>query len=139
MDNLDADQRASAIRSDTAINLILGPGASGTTVAPEGVKGSDLTDVQKALLLDVIQARLGFINDDDYAAKSAIVTAELDNTHFGWWGPEGTLGAAYFRVIGPSIVMEYAPQDMGGDATEHAHNMYRNPANDYGLAWIGSE
>ncbi|WP_163269493.1 DUF3500 domain-containing protein [Chelativorans alearense] len=138
MDALTADQKEAAIIDDQAINLLLGPGEFGTVLAPEGVKGSDLTDDQKLLLLDVIEARLGFINDDDFAAKMETVRSEIDDTYFGWWGPVGTLGAAYFRVTAPSLVMEYAPQDMDGDPTDHAHNMYRDPKNDYGVAWIGS-
>lgn len=139
MDSLTDDQRKVAIIGDQPINLLLGPGEFGTVLAPEGIKGSDLTDEQKALLLDVVEARLGFINDDDFAAKMEAVRSEIDDTYFGWWGPVGTLGAAYFRVTGPSLVMEYAPQDMGGDPTDHAHNMYRDPKNDYGVAWIGSD
>lgn len=136
MDSLDATQKAAALRSATPINLLLGPGADGTVLAPEGVRGRDLNPDQKQLLLAVIDARLGFANGDDHAVKMAEVEAGLDDTYFGWWGPEGTLGAAYFRVTGPSLVLEYAPQDMDGDPTDHAHNMYRDPANDYGAAWI---
>lgn len=139
MDSLSTDQKAEAIRGSNAINLLLGPGEFGTTVAPEGIRGADLTDTQRALLLDVISARLGFINADDFAAKMAVVEADLNDTYFGWWGPEGDLGAAYFRVTGPTLVMEYAPQDMDGDPTDHAHNMYRDPTNDYGIKWIASE
>lgn len=139
MDGLDAAQRAQAIRAEEPINLLLGPGAFGTMLAPEGIRGADLTEAQRALLLTVIAARLGFANADDFAAKMEVVRAGLDDTWFGWWGPTGTLGAAYFRVTGPSLVLEYAPQDMDGDPTDHAHNMYRDPANDYGVAWIGAE
>ncbi len=139
MDSLSAEQKAEAVRGKTAINLLLGPGEFGTTLAPEGVRGADLDAAQRALLTDVIAARLGFINADDFAAKMAVVAAELDDTYFGWWGPEGELGAAYFRVTGPSVIMEYAPQDMDGDPTDHAHNMYRDPQNDYGIKWIAAE
>lgn len=137
--SLSDAQKKEAIRSDKAINLLLGPGEFGTTLAPEGVKGSDLTDSQRALLMDVIKARLGFINADDFAAKMAVVGSQLDDTYFGWWGPEAPLGAAYFRVTGPSVVMEYAPQDLDADPTNHAHNMYRDPQNDYGTMWIAAE
>lgn len=135
MDSLDAAQRAQAIRSDEKINLLLGPGADGVAVLPEGIRGSDLTADQQALFLDLIGARLGFINDDDFAAKMEMARAELDQTHFGWWGPVGAPGTAYYRVTGPSLVIEYAPQD-GGNSSDHAHNMYRDPSNDYGQAWI---
>lgn len=139
MDSLNAAQKAAATRGSKDINLVLGPGEFGTSVVPEGIKGSDLNEAQLALLLDVIAARLGFINADDFAAKMEAVTADLDDTYFGWWGPEGELGAAYFRVTGPSVIIEYAPQDMDGDPTDHAHNMYRDPSNDYGIKWIAAE
>lgn len=139
LDSLDAAQKQAAIRSDQAINLLLGPGKFGTVLAPEGVKGSDLDAAQRALLLDLIRARLGFANADDAASMMAEVEAGLDDTWFGWWGPQGTPGAAYFRVTGPTLVLEYAPQDQDGDPTDHAHNMYRNPANDYGTAWIAEK
>lgn len=139
MDALTDEQRGLAVRGDEPINLLLGPGEFGTALAPEGIAGRDLTEAQQALLLAVIEARLSFINADDFAAKMKTVRAELADTHFAWWGPAEPLGAAYFRVTGPSVVMEYAPQDMGGDPAEHAHNMYRDPTNDYGVAWIGVE
>jgi hypothetical protein len=139
MDSLSEEQKTQAVRGSEPINLLLGPGEDGTVIAPEGIKGSDLSDEQKALLLAVIEARLGFLNADDFTAKMAEVEAGIDDTHFGWWGPEGTPGAAYFRVTGPNLVQEYSPQEMGGDPTDHAHNMYRDPTNDYGAEWIGAE
>lgn len=139
MDSLDDVQTDTATISDTPINLLAGPGEYGTTISPEGIIGADLTENQRTLLLAVIAARLGFINDDDFGAKMKAVSDELDQTYFGWWGPQGTLGAAYFRVTGPSLVIEYSPQDLGGDPTDHAHNMYRDPTNDYGTAWIATK
>ena len=127
MGGLSGAQRAQAIRGDEPISLLLGPGEPGTVLAPEGIRGSDLDGAQEALLADVI------------AAKMETVRAELDDGWFGWWGPLGTLGAAYFPVTGPSVVPEYAPHDMDGNPTDHAHNIYRDPANDYGSAWIGAQ
>jgi hypothetical protein len=75
------------------------------------------------------------LNEDDLAATMAPIEATLDETAFGWWGPTEPLGAAYFRVTGPHVVIEFSPQSNDGDATNHAHNMYRDPTNDYGAAW----
>lgn len=139
LDSLNNDQKNRAIRSDVAIKLLLGPGEYGTVLAPEGIKGSDLTDRQKQLLVALIDARLGFINENDNAAIMKRILSELDDTYFGWWGPRGTPGFAYFRITGPSLVIEYAPQDTAEKtpASEHAHSIYRNPENDYGEDWIG--
>ena len=138
MDSLTVGQREQAVRAERPIGLLLGPGKYGATVAPEGIKGSELSDTQRTLLLEVIEARLGFMNNDDYAEKMKTVAAEVEDTYFGWWGRQGVIGAAYYRVTGPSLVLEYAPQD-GGGAVDHAHSMYRELDNDYGSAWIRSE
>lgn len=140
LDSLTEEQKKIAVCGEEAIDLLLGPGEYGTVVTSEGIKGSDLTNDQKLLLLELIKTRLGFINDDDYAATMATVLAELDDTYFGWWGPQDRLGFAYFRVTGPSLVLEYAPQD-DDDASliTHVHSMYRNPKNDYGATWLNDE
>lgn len=139
MDSLGEAQLEAAVRGTRPINLLLGPGKDGTVLAPEGVRGSALSDEQQQLLLDVIRARLSFINDDDFAGKMPTIEAEIDDTWFGWWGPRGAPGTAYFRVTGPSIILEYAPQAVRDGTTEHVHNMYREPENDYGALWIGSD
>lgn len=112
-----------------------------TTVAPKGIKGSDLSDDQKAMLLALIPTRLGFINADDYAAKMEVVRAELDHTWFGWLGAAGCAGLCllpHHRAIDGHWVR---PQDTQSATPEqeHAHSMFRNPANDYGAAWIGTD
>ena len=94
--------------------------------------------MQKTLLLDVIEARLGFMNNDDCAQKMKTVVTGIEDTYFGWWGRQDVLGAAYFRVTGPSIVLEYAVQN-GEDTVDHVHSMYREMDNDYGYAWVGAE
>jgi hypothetical protein len=98
--SLSEAQKKEAVRSDKAINLLLGPGEFGSTLAPEGVKGSDLTDSQRALLMDVIKARLGFINADDFAAKMAVVGSQLDDTYFSWRGPEAPPWRSIFSSDG---------------------------------------
>ena len=138
LDSLTHDQREQTVRGEQPIDLVLGPGKYGVTVAPEGIKGSELTATQRTLLLDVIEARLGFMNSDDHVVKMKTVRAEIEDTYFGWWGPQDVLGAAYFRVTSPSLVLEYAVQD-GEGIVDHVHSMYRELDNDYGTAWIGVE
>ena len=141
LQSLNADQKAQAIRGAEPIDELLGPGAFGTVIAPEGVRGRDLGAEQQELLLAVVEARTGLANVDDAAVIMDRARAEIEDTYFAWWGPESTLGAAYFRVTAPSLVMEYTPQIIGDsvDYTDHAHNTYRNPRNDYGISWITAE
>lgn len=135
MRSLSPEQAKRAVISTSKIDLVLGPGHDGQVLQPEGLPGSAMTSVQKGLLLKLIEARLDILNEDDLRPQMAAIRATIDQTYFGWWGPTTPLGAAYFRVTGPKVLTEFSPQDMDGDATNHAHNMLRDPTNEYGSAW----
>lgn len=132
---LSADQIKRVVRSTDKIDLVLGPGHDGQVLQPEGLPGSAMTPAQRAQFLTLIEARLDFLNADDLKPQVAAIEATLDDTSFGWWGPTSPLGAAYYRVTGPHVLIEFSPQDTDGDATNHAHNMFRDPTNEYGSAW----
>ena len=83
----------------------------------------------------LIEARLGILNADDLTATMADIRKNLNQTYFAWYGPSDA-GSAYFRAAGPTLVLEFSPQNLGGDASNHLHNIYRNPTNDYGAAWV---
>lgn len=135
MRTLTPEQTKQAVRSTEKIDLVLGPGHDGQVLQPEGLSGSAMTPAQKEQFLRLIVARLDFLNADDLAPQIAAIRATLDRTYFGWWGATTPLGAAYYRITGPRVLIEFSPQDMDGDATNHAHNMFRDPTNEYGSAW----
>ena len=66
----------------------------------------------------------------------AEIEANIADTWFAWSGSTEDGKAAYFRIQGPTLVIEYAPQGMGGDPTMHIHTIYRDPTNDYGKKWV---
>jgi Protein of unknown function (DUF3500) len=132
--SLTPEQQKVAIRASYYIDLVLGPGQDGKTLAPEGIAGAALTEPQKKRLLELLTEWVGNLNDDDAAPKLAAIKANLDKTYFAWGGPTTTGSAAYYRVTGPTVVLEYSPQRMGGDGTGHTHCIYREPSNDYGAA-----
>ncbi len=133
--SLDAAQLAKTVLGTRNIDLVLGPGQDGKTLQAEGLPGSAMTAAQKTAFLALIKARLGALNDDDLKAKMTTIEANLDKTYFAWYGPTTAGGVAYYRVTGPTVLIEYSPQSMGGDATNHIHSMYRDPTGDYGAAW----
>jgi hypothetical protein len=136
--SLDAKQRSQAILSYRVANLVLGPGEDGRTIQPEGLEATDMTASQRAMLLDVISEWTGIIEENAAAARMAEMKADLNQTWFAWSGPtDVTAGSnltAYYRIQGPHLVIEYAPQ--GGDPAMHIHTMYRDPTNDYGASFI---
>lgn len=134
--SLDEGQKKQAILNYRVSDLVLGPGQDGKKIQPEGLKASAMNQQQQALLLDVISEWSGIVHERAAALRLAEIKAGLSNTWFAWSGPTtvepGRNGAAYYRIQGPALVIEYAPQQMGGDPTMHVHTIYRDPTNDYG-------
>ncbi len=133
---LDENQRKQAILSYRLADLVLGPGQDGKTIQPEGLKTSAMSDGQRAMLLGLISEWAGIIHESSAAARMAELKADINETWFAWSGPitatPGSNITAYYRIQGPHLVIEYAPQRLGGDPSMHVHTMYRDPTNDYG-------
>ncbi len=128
---LTETQRKQAILGAQMRDLVLGPGHDGETIQPEGVKVSAFDDKQRRLLLELITEWSGIIHDQAAAAKLKEIQSGLAETWFAWSGPLEA-GKGYFRVQGPTVFIEFAPQRLGGDVTMHLHSMFRDPTNDYG-------
>lgn len=134
MASLDSTQKSKAVLGSTIIDLVLGPGQDGKTIAAEGLAGAAMTDAQKTELLKLIGHYGGLVNDEDAATRMATLKADLDQTSFAWYGPTTSGSGIYFRVTGPHVVIEYSGQSMGGSTANHVHGIYRDPTNDYGAA-----
>jgi hypothetical protein len=126
---LDDKQRKQAIFGERPQDLLLGPGKDGKKIEPKGIQGSAMTADQQAMLMDVIAAWVNIVEADAAMARLAEIKERIGETYFAWSGPTEKGSAAYFRVQGPKVVIEYAPQ--GG--TDHIHTVIRNPEDDYGV------
>jgi hypothetical protein len=125
---LDADQRGKAILGYRVSDLVLGPTQDGRTIQPEGLRASALSASQQTMLWDLVKEWTGIMNDAFAEPRLAELRAHVNDTWFAWSGPTTNGSAAYFRVQGPTLVIEYAPQD----SVDHIHTIYRDPTNDYG-------
>jgi len=138
---LDDAQRKQAILTYRVADLVLGPGQDGKTIQPEGLKASAMNEQQKTMLLDLIGEWTAIVHDSAAAARMAEIKAGVNETWFAWSGPTtvspGRNGTAYYRIQGPNLVIEYAPQPLGGDPSLHVHTIYRDPTNDYGRKVTG--
>lgn len=136
---LDASQQAEAVLGYQVRDLALGAGQDGKTIAPEGIRVSRLNAAQQGLLLDLAGEWVNLLNDAGAAARMAEIRANLADTYFAWSGPTTKGRAAYFRIQGPTVVIEYAPQgrETGTDqGVDHVHTIYRDPTNDYGARLV---
>ncbi len=128
---LDDSQRRQAILPYRVADLVLGPGQDGRTIQPEGIRASALSAAQQAMLLDIAHEWVGIMHDAFAEPRMSELRANLRDTYFAWSGPTTNGSAAYFRIQGPTLVIEYAPQG----SVDHIHTIYRDPTNDYGVTF----
>ena len=138
LQSLNENQRQQAVLPYRVADLILGPGQDGETIVPDGLKASAMNAKQQAMLLDLIAEWAGILNEPSAAIRMAEMKADLNQTWFAWSGPTtgepGSNITAYYRIQGPHLVIEYAPQS--DEPNNHVHTMYRDPTNDYGRALV---
>ena len=132
--SLNDSQRKQAVLNYQVPDLVLGPGQDGKKIVPEGLKASTMTPQQQAMLLGIVAEWTDILNENAAAGRMAQITADLKETWFAWSGPtDGKAGSnitAYYRIQGPHLVIEYAPQH--DEPANHVHTIYRDPTNDYG-------
>jgi hypothetical protein len=133
MNALDTAQQKQALLGYEVRNLVLGPGEDGKVIQPEGIRGSALNPRQRELLLALIAEWVTILDDAAAAPKMKDAQANVPETYFAWAGSTTTGSAAYFRVQGPTVLIEYAPQGpSNAPSVDHIHTIYRDPTNDYG-------
>jgi hypothetical protein len=129
--SLDADQRSKALVSDTAPRDVLtGAERKVSPLSPTGLAAAAMTDSQKKLLRRLLE---------EYArrARAELADADLaridkegfDKVHFAWAGSEQPGQGHYYRVQGPTFLLEY---DNTQNNANHIHAVWRDFTGDFG-------
>jgi Protein of unknown function (DUF3500) len=135
---LDPAKQKQAILNYQVADTVWGPGTEGKVIQPEGVRVSSFNGDERAKLLDLVSEWVGILNDESAGLKMAEIKANLAETWFAWSGPTTNGSGAYFRIQGPNVMIEYAPQGKGAN-TDHIHTFYRDPTNDYGAKIVAQD
>ena len=143
-DSLTKEQKTKLYQGKEVASMVCAPGNTCDYPTGTGPKGSDLTDKQKQLLLDVIANWVGLADDETTAKELEKIEKTLDETYINWSGATtydvNTGDGIYFQISGPKVYIEFASQkdsagaDVDGYITAgwgHVHTIYRDPSNDY--------
>jgi Protein of unknown function (DUF3500) len=144
----DASQQQQAVRGAQGTDLVLGPNPPMRSVVPEGIQAPALNADQQAKLLDLIGEDVDLLNEQNAAARMAEIRSALADTCFAWYGPTADGSASYYRVQGPALWIEFAPQAGGGSGRgglgpgdaltlNHVHSIDRDPTDEYGARCSG--
>ena len=134
-------QHQAILSSDIPRDILEGPGRKASLTRFEGIAANELTKEQQHLLWHLIQEYVKNADHDAADAQLAKIEQDgLDKLYFSWIGPTDDITKRYYyRVHGPSILIEYIRErGVGGDqgAANHIHSIVRDPSNDYGEDWL---
>ena len=132
LESLDASQRETAIINTTAPNdIVTMANVKIDPLSPVGIPASALTASQRALLRSLIDVYTGKMADDIAADRVArIEKAGWDKVAFAWAGPLERGQKHYYRVQGPTFLIEYDNTQNDGN---HIHSVWREFHGDFGV------
>jgi len=128
---LDEGQRKTAIFNAVALNdIVTGNMLDVSPLAPTGLKASAMTAAQRDLLMKVLDAYAGLMAQDIAGDRlTKIKIAGLENITFAWAGPIERGQKHYYRVQGPTFLIEYDNTQNDGN---HVHSVWRDFRGDFG-------
>ncbi|MEU3461098.1 DUF3500 domain-containing protein [Streptomyces sp. NPDC006733] len=98
---------------------------------PRGIRAGDLSPAQRghfdALLAHFVErARPGLVG---FEMDRIAAAGGVGDLHFAWAGGTSVDRPHYFRVQGPTTLIEF---DNAEDDANHVHSVWRDPSNDFG-------
>ena len=109
--------------------LFVGEGGRWEPGAVEGVPASELTPEQRAKLDALLAVYLANFIGEVEAARRAHVERDPGAVHFAWAGSTEPGEPSYYRLQGPSFLIEF---DNTVEAADHVHVVWREADGDYG-------
>lgn len=129
---LDDKQRAQAVVAGSApSDIITGNSRKAEPVKPAGLSVSKLSTRQTDLLIGLLMEYASNMPPDIAAARiEKLRTAGIANTSFAWAGSAERGRPHYYRIQGPTFLVEY--DNIQNDAN-HIHTVWRDFDGDFGL------
>lgn len=98
---------------------------------PVGLKATEMSADQKTLLTKLLAEYLQNMPADVSAARrERLEKAGLDNISFAWWGEPDRNQRHYYRVQGPTFLVEYNNTQ---NSANHVHSYWRDMGGDFGI------
>ncbi len=132
VDQLSESQFRKALVSERRLQIQGGPGRDQFRPQPSGMDCGKLTEPQQATLLKLINSWVSVLPSRHAKSRLNQIKSELDRLHFSWHGSRQAGSDVSYMIQSPSLLIEFAYQDLGGNPLQHLHTQYRHLQNDYG-------
>lgn len=129
---LSKQQRLKALINDTAPRDIFTTNARHVAIDKvEGLSASVFSNSERESLMTLIKEYLSKLRTSvALREESKLVANGFDKIHFAWAGGQEPRQPHYYRIHGPSFLVEY---DCVQDGANHIHSVWRDLENDFGF------
>ncbi|MEM9158712.1 MAG: DUF3500 domain-containing protein [Verrucomicrobiota bacterium] len=128
---LDESQRARAIfRKEAYRDILTKTDRKVDPMKPEGIQASEFNEQQVGMLVSLISEYVATMPEDLAKERMAkLKEAGLNEVWFGWAGGTEPGQGHYYRVQGPTFLIEY---DNVQNKAKHVHSVWRDFEGDFG-------
>ena len=125
-----SQQKQVLLAPEAPPDIITGTSRDLALDAPAGLPGAEMTAAQKAQLLQLVTLFARRFREDLADEQLRRVRAAgIERLHFGWAGGGRRGEGHYYRIQGPTLLIEY---DNTQNNANHIHTVMRDPDRDFG-------
>jgi len=118
------------IAAESLGDIVSGPGRADSLKAPAGVALGELGGDQRALALRLIELYARNMRSEIAEEElRRMGEAGIEGVRFAWAGPIDPRQPHYYRMHGPTLLIEY---DNSQNRANHIHSVWHDPRNDFG-------
>lgn len=132
VNSLTDEQIKAAVIDKSRAKILTGPGNDGLVPKAKGVDCSTFSEDQKKILSELISQWVNDLPPARAEKRLKQIESEFDKMKFSWNGNKAPQSDVSYMIQSPTLIIEYACQDLGGNPLDHLHSIYRNPAFEYG-------
>lgn len=131
LQSLDAEQRRAAVIAVRApADIVTADSRRALLDKPAGLPAGAMTPAQSDRLLALLRTHVFRQHETSAGSElQKIMDAGWEQVHFAWAGPAEPGEPHYYRIHGPTFVVEYDNVQDGGD---HVHSVWRDFEGDFG-------
>jgi hypothetical protein len=129
--SIDTGLRGRLVISGNSLgDIVSGPGRGESLKTPAGVALGELNTEQRALALRLVEVYARNMQTEMAEEQLRRVRDDgIERVHFAWAGPIDARQAHYYRLHGPTLLIEY---DNTQNDANHIHSVWHDPRNDFG-------
>ncbi len=135
--SLTAEQKKVAIFSDVALKdiITMADRKAALQGQPSGLSAEKMTAAQREKLMALLEEYASNIPEQGAAARREQIRKAGNNLNFAWSGGLNKGEGHYYRVQGPTFLVEY---DNTQNNNNHVHSVWRDLNGDFGYDLLGN-